>query len=647
MKHLYVTLMAVLMGSAAVAQSILPAQTSKLEQQRRVRPLNENNLPAADRETFYTNDFSNCADWVIDDAFSNGYTEFVEGLNFECGVGLAPSGFAPIDPINSTTASNGFMMVDSDLYGGEEGGTGVENNWFQSADAIDCSGYEFVSISFETFYRMWDNGSSDGNEYCLVEVSRDGVTWPDITTFEVADGFVDFGDGDGAVQARWEVWPNMSTQDPVNNPTIINFDITAAAGGQSQIWLRFRWKGTWGYAWMIDDMELYETPANDIRVDTYASYTDILTTGFYEYGAWPESQLAPFNFAANVVNAGYNDQTGVMMTVNINGTDAGMSDAIELAYQAMDTLRYEGYSLMGGQGDYEITYTMSSDSTDENEGNNTMMQAFEVTEFSWGRDNGEFTGLFPGDGTDDYIALNPFDVYEDVTIYAIDVAIADGSDEGTPVIAHLFDGTDDTFITDQYGGLLVSSDELDLASSYSNDGTETDIVWYTLVLNEPYEASAGDFIAAGFEHYGGSNVQIWESNYAYDQTSFVYGPFGSGSAYDWYYTNETPMVRLNLNPNATNTVSVENIAGEAFEVFPTTPNPANDNTRIQYRLDQVADVAFELRDMTGKLVQVGDRGTQAAGYHSLTLDVAALEAGIYTFTLGVDGARATQRIVVQ
>ena len=61
----------------------------------------------------------------------------------------------------------------------------------------------------------------------------------------------------------------------------------------------------------------------------------------------------------------------------------------------------------------------------------------------------------------------------------------------------------------------------------------------------------------------------------------------------------------------------------------------------------MADVAFELRDMTGKLVQNGDRGTQAAGYHSLTLDVSALEAGIYTFTLGVDGARATQRIVVQ
>jgi hypothetical protein len=211
----------------------------------------------------------------------------------------------------------------------------------------------------------------------------------------------------------------------------------------------------------------------------------------------------------------------------------------------------------------------------------------------------------------------------------------------------LFDGFDDLFLSEQYGGLLVSSDELDLASAYSNDGSESDVVWYTLVLEEPYTASAGDFIAAGFEHYGGSNVQIWESKYTYDQTSFVYGPFGSGSAYDWYYTNEVPMVRLNLNPEATNTVNVENIAGEAFELFPAVPNPANESARLQYRLDQASDIAFEIRDITGKLVMAEDRGTQGAGYHALTLDVSAFEAGVYTFSLTVDGARATQRIIVQ
>jgi hypothetical protein len=647
MKQFYLTIAAAFAVASVGAQNVLPVSTTKAHQQRRVAPVEESTFYAADREVFYTNDFSDCNDWVIDDAFSNGFTEFAEGLNFECGIGLAPTGFAPIAPLESTTAANGFMMVDSDLYGGEEGGTDIENNWFQSANPIDCSAYPYVSISFETFYRMWDNGSSDGNEYCLVEVSRDGVTWPDITTFEVADGFVDFGDGAGPVQARWEVWPDMATQDPVDNPTIKSFDITAAAGGQEQVWIRFRWKGTWGYAWMIDDVSLFETLANDVRTDAYVSYSDYLGTAFYEYGAWAESQLAPFNFAMTAANNGYQDQTGVTMTVTVNGEDAGVSEGIELPYTGVDTLRAQGWELTSGVGTYEVTYTLSADNADDDESNNVATQSFEVTDLQFGRDDGTFTGLFPGDGTDDFIALNPFDIYNDVTIYAIDVAIADGSDEGTPVIAHLFDGFDDLFLSEQYGGLLVSSDELDLASAYSNDGSESDVVWYTLVLEEPYTASAGDFIAAGFEHYGGSNVQIWESKYTYDQTSFVYGPFGSGSAYDWYYTNEVPMVRLNLNPEATNTVNVENIAGEAFELFPAVPNPANESARLQYRLDQASDIAFEIRDITGKLVMAEDRGTQGAGYHALTLDVSAFEAGVYTFSLTVDGARATQRIIVQ
>jgi hypothetical protein len=538
------------------------------------------------------------------------------------------------------------MMVDSDVFGGEDGGTGIENNWFQSADSIDCSAYNYVSLSFETFYRMWDGGSSDGNEYCLVEVSRDGVTWPDITTFEVADGFVDFGDGDGAVQARWEVWPDMSTQDPVSNPTIIEFDITAAAAGQSQIWLRFRWKGTWGYAWMIDDLELFETPANDIRIDNYLSYTDYLTTGIWEAGVFAEGQLSSLEAAAKVYNAGYLDQEETAMTLTVNGAEAGASTPMTLTYQANDTLRVPFD--MTAPGTYELSYAVSAMNEDENPANNTASQSFEVSSLHYGRDNGTMTGVFPGDGTDDFIALNPFDIFEDVTVYAIDVAIVAGSENGTPVVAHLFDGFDDNYLAEQYGGLVASTAELDLAANYSNDGSEEpgDIVWYTLVLEDPYTAPGGTVLAAGFEHYGGSSVQIWESQFAYDQTCFVYGPFGSSGAYDWYYTNETPMVRLNLDPNATNTVAVEEVNTEAFQLYPLAPNPAAENTRLQYRLDQPADVTVEVYDMTGKLVQQLNRGTQGAGYHSITLDVSAFDAGVYTTTLSVNGARATERLLV-
>ena len=53
------------------------------------------------------------------------------------------------------------------------------------------------------------------------------------------------------------------------------------------------------------------------------------------------------------------------------------------------------------------------------------------------------------------------------------------------------------------------------------------------------------------------------------------------------------MVRLNLNPNATNTVSVEEVNTEAFQLYPLAPNPAAETTRLQYRLDQAAEVSLE------------------------------------------------------
>jgi hypothetical protein len=330
--------------------------------------------------------------------------------------------------------------------------------------------------------------------------------------------------------------------------------------------------------------------------------------------------------------------------LDVNGSEVGASDPITISYQTDDTLRvvYD----MSEVGTYDLTYTVSATVEDENPGNNTASQSFEVSYLHYGRDNGTMVAAFPGEGTDDFIALAPYDIFEDVTVYAIDVAIVAGSEDGTPVIAHLFDGADENYITEQYGGLIVSTSELDLAAQYSNDGTEDDVLWYTLVLEEPTTLPAGSVIGAGFEHYGGSSVQIWESQYTYDNTAFVYGPFGSGSAYDWYYTNETPMVRLNLNPDATNTVSVKEVATANFQLYPLAPNPANASTRLQYRLDQNSDVALEVRDITGKLVTRINRGTQAVGYHSITLDVEEYNAGVYMTTLVVNGARATERLLV-
>ena len=77
-------------------------------------------------------------------------------------------------------------------------------------------------------------------------------------------------------------------------------------------------------------------------------------------------------------------------------------------------------------GDYTLTYTAISDSTDENPGNNTFTQSFSVTEFQYGRDNGEIVTVWPpaDNALVDYMAML-YDIHNDVTIYGVDVAVMD------------------------------------------------------------------------------------------------------------------------------------------------------------------------------------------------------------------------------
>ncbi|MFT4777656.1 MAG: hypothetical protein ACJAU0_001249 [Flavobacteriales bacterium] len=639
MKKIYALAFASLFASAAAfGQSYQPLVKNKQKETRRAQ--DGSATVNTNRIDFYTNDFSNCDDWVIDNAFENGLTQFVSDLFFECGTGIQPDGPAAIDAINSPSADNGFMMIDSDEYGGEEGFDGVENSWFQSADAIDCTDHPFVSISMQSFYRMWDNGSSDGNEYCLVEVSRDGTTWPDLETFEVADGFVDFGDGDGSVQARWELFPEMSTQDVVNNPTEHIFDLTSAAGGQATVYLRFRWKGTWGYAWMVDDVVLYDTPNNDVRIDSYLTWTDYIGTGMYEYSNFPLSQATEIQFASKVRNLGINDQTNLTLGVQVNGEDAASSDAMDLLYLATDTLRAAGYVIPGVVGEYIVDYALVSDQEDESPENNIATQSFNVTEYSYGVDNDVFSGVFPFDGADAFVAKVLYQFAADVTIYAIDVAIMEGSDPQTPIIAHVMD-----FETlDDY---IVSSDEAELNPAFLNATTDdNDVTWYTMLLDDPFDVLAGEGYVAAFEHYGGSSLQIGESKDIEPQTAFVYGDFGS--AIDNYFTTEVPMVRFNLDPNAGQTPdNVSENTTVNFELFQNNPNPANAFTNIRYTLEVSNFVTFEVTDITGKRVEFMDLGQQAAGGQRISFNVANLEAGMYQYTVTVGGERATRKMMVK
>lgn len=657
MKQIYFLISAMFIGTIANAQVKMPVQAAKDVQASGVYVNTEAPVQAA-RAVFWSHDCNvdNCSDWSFDNgAYEVGAPWTDIDINFECTTD-GPSGpynqwaggsgdGSAASSMNSTTSSNGTIMVDSDLFGADANydANWVENCWFQTVAPIDCSDHPYVSISLETRYRCWDNGGSDDSEKCLIEVSRDGINWPAIDNWDEASGYVIYGTD--TVASRKEVFPGYGTSDTSDNPSLLEFDITDAAGGQAEVYVRFRWSGTWGYSWEIDDIQVYDTPANDTRIDNYLSYTDYERSGYYEYGAWPLSQIpADLSAAAKVYNVGFEDQTNVTLDVTAAGTTA-YSTPITLSYATADTL--SAAYMPTALGPVTVDYLLTADAADENPGNNMASQSFEVTDLSWGRDEGTPINAAPGDGTDDYIAVSLFDIVDDVVIYAIDVAVMDGSETGTSIITHLFDGFDDNFLAEQYGGILQSTDEFDIIAGNTNAVGEPVTTWYTLVFDEPYLASAGDWLGAGFEHYGGSNVQYGESKYTQDNTAFIYGPFGSGSAYDWYYTNEVPMVRLNLNPNAVNTISEETVNTTGFEMFPSFPNPTNGVTRVQFRLDRAADVNFDVIDITGKIVYTLDMGTQAPGYNSISVDASEFAAGVYTYTLSVDGERSTDRLMVK
>ena len=83
------------------------------------------------------------------------------------------------------------------------------------------------------------------------------------------------------VQSRFEVFLNFSTSDITENPEYISINISNVAAGQSQVYIRFRWVGIWGYSWEIDDISITQTLSNDISV-VNPLVPDYERTGIYE-----------------------------------------------------------------------------------------------------------------------------------------------------------------------------------------------------------------------------------------------------------------------------------------------------------------------------------------------------------------------------
>jgi hypothetical protein len=129
--------------------------------------------------------------------------------------------------LNSTTAGNGYMILDSDAHG--------TNGVPEEADLITPA-FDFSEIT--------DNQIA----FSVEHLAR---------TFGAADVSIYLSTDDFNTQTelyRWYDAPQNQFNGP--NPVFSQFDITEYAQGQSNVKFKFKWIGSYDYWWLVDDVKI-------------------------------------------------------------------------------------------------------------------------------------------------------------------------------------------------------------------------------------------------------------------------------------------------------------------------------------------------------------------------------------------------------
>lgn len=139
-------------------------------------------------------------------------------------------------PFAATSADNGFLTLDSDIYGN------ITHVSILTAGTLDLTAASSVYVEFEGFIGAYTVNPLDN---AVFEVSNDG----------------------GSNWTTYNPYPNLVTgsPDPPNvrwsfNPTKHTFDVSAVAAGQPNVSMRWSWTGNFEYLWSIDDFVVADSP---------------------------------------------------------------------------------------------------------------------------------------------------------------------------------------------------------------------------------------------------------------------------------------------------------------------------------------------------------------------------------------------------
>lgn len=566
-------------------------------------------------------DKSNICPWVYSTDGSWGYFN-------------GNSGTSGGTAIASTTASNGFLIVDPDsannaTYGQPSGTTYTYLESYVITSAIDLSAYPAAILEFEQYFR-YNNGVD-----LLVSVSTDSSSWTDFT----AQGT--FGNNTAST-----------------NPTNVSINISQVAGGQSKVWLKFGWSSR-VYFWMIDDIQIVIPENNDMELTydrtTFGNYYITAAVDSLAGDAFisvPISQIQPVYFRGAALNNGASDQTNVTLSADIssdtqsglysdskNGGSVAVADTklIDLALEFTPT----------DTGNYYVSFLLSQDSTDVEPDDNLGAFEFQVTDTVYARDRGAMfpdsisatvqfgTGTYTGTADGGWKAAVYYPVLNDVTITSVTTFLGSSCEAGTSIQGILMDANfDDILATDIY----------DISSS---DITKGEVTIAFDDTDPMAELVAGDYILGiySFENQDDVFLAYDNSTYYIDGVNFLYIPDDASWVYFATESKIQPIIRMNFGNELVGIK--ENETTKSVRLEQNMPNPFVSSTNIRYQLEEATNnVTINIYNVLGERVASYNEGAKTAGKYTLQIDGDNLADGVYQYTLNSGSKSYTKKMTI-
>ena len=582
---------------------------------------NSTTTPSAEKSIpIWSDDFSDASTWSLGHAFSCD-------LDWQIGQNLAPTGAYAIPVINSTTAANGFAMLDSDAYGAANPGD-VESSWMTSASPINLSGNTSILLSFETNYRQYDT-------QCFIVTSTNNNDWPELTaSFDASTN--------PNVYAVFEDLENTDYSE--SNPTTVGLNISSSVGGASQVWVRFHHTGQEGYSWFVDDVTIVELQSDDLVLNS-AWFSP--TSGI-EYGRTPEAHLVDtFLLGTQVLNFGKNTQENV--TYNMNVTSASGTSLISettttasLASDSSDVQEYQFTGLNLTEGKYILTSEVSSDvdnSTGESFADNSYTRDFEVTNNLFSIDGigvysdtiskMNYLGTNYGNGT---VVMVRYELLVPTTVVGLEIGIHELSRVGGTIIPFLSseatvfaDDMSIDRIAENLDGIVVTQAHVD-----------NNLVYIEL---EPTVLDPGVYYACAelFEASGENQFVLLQDDETVAQPSSasMINSLDDNNAPTTYSNGTASAVRLaigdyvDLDENENNTL------------FSVVPNPSNGVFTVT--TDKNDFYTLDVINILGEVIS----SKTIEGAINETIDISNFDAGIYLVKVSTSTSQNVQKVVVK